>query len=167
MAAHEIVGKGIRNILERRRVFPSLTVRENLEMGAYLRQDREGKKREWGEIFEHFPILKERQRQEAGTLSGGQQQILAFARALMAKPQVLLADEPSLGLSPIMVREVARILSDINQKGVSIVLVEQNTVMALSLANRAYILQTGKIVMSGDAKEMRSSEEVRKSYLGG
>lgn len=166
-APYEIVAKGIVHVPEGRRPFTTMTVQHNLEMGAYLRKDKKGIKRDIAEIFELFPILQERKNQVAGTLSGGEQQMLAFGRALMAKPLVLLADEPSAGLSPILVKEVGEVITDLNRRGMSIILVEQNTSVALSVANRAYVLQTGKIVMSGDAKEIRSGDELRKLYLGG
>lgn len=163
---HKVVSQGIAHVPEGRRIFPGMSVKENLEMGAYLRKDKGGIKNDMEEIFSHFHILKERQRQMAGSLSGGEQQMLAFARALMSGPKLMLMDEPSLGLSPLMVDEVAKIIIDINQRGINILLVEQNACMALELAHRAYVLQIGSIVKEGDARDMMQDEEVKKAYLG-
>jgi len=167
MRPHKIVRLGIAHIPEGRRIFAPLTVLENLEMGAYLQKDKRSLARSLENVYEHFPILKERRRQVAGSLSGGEQQMLAIARALMTVPKLLLVDEPSLGLSPILVERVGNIITDINQSGVSIVLVEQNARMALSLAHRAYVLEVGKIALEGDAKKLANDEDVKKAYLGG
>lgn len=164
---HEIVRMGIGHIPEGRRVFVPLTVEENLEMGAYTRRDKQGVAQSLEMIYEIFPVLKAKRGQLAGTLSGGEQQMLATSRGLMANPILLLMDEPSLGLSPVLVREVGRAIKDINQTGVSILLVEQNARMGIGLANRAYILEVGTIVLHGDAKKLANDERVRKAYLGG
>ena len=166
VAPHEIVRMGIAHVPEGRRVFSSMTVTENLELGAYLRNDRASVARDLDRIYTSFPVLNDRARQKAGSLSGGEQQMLAIARALMASPTVLLLDEPSLGLSPKLVREVARIVSDINSQGVTIILIEQNARMALRLSHRAYILELGQIILEGNAKELINDEKVRKAYLG-
>jgi len=163
---HEMTARGIAHVPEGRRIFPAMLVVENLEMGAYLQKDKKDIRGDMEEIFSHFPILKERQKQIAGSLSGGEQQMLAFARALMSRPKLMLMDEPSLGLSPLMVEEVEKIITDINQRGISILLVEQNAYMALELANRAYVLQTGMIVLEGNSKDLMENEEVQKAYLG-
>jgi branched-chain amino acid transport system ATP-binding protein len=144
-----------------------MTVQENLELGAYLRKDKEGIKKSFEHVFERFPILQERRFQKAGTLSGGEQQMLAMGRALMSQPKLLLLDEPSMGLAPMLVQEIFNIIKTINEAGTTILLVEQNANMALSIANKAYVLETGRIVLSGTAKELQESEEVRKAYLGG
>jgi branched-chain amino acid transport system ATP-binding protein len=166
LAPHEIVRMGIAHVPEGRRVFGPMTVEENLELGAYLRRDRLGMAKDLGRMYESFPRLKERRRQAAGSLSGGEQQMLAIARALMTSPGVLLLDEPSLGLSPILVREVGKIISRINGQGVTVVLIEQNARMALRLAHRAYILELGKIILKGYARELADNEGVKKAYLG-
>jgi len=166
MATTEIVKAGIVHIPEGRRLFPYLTVLNNLKLGASLRKDKTGIKNDLDRVFERFPRLKERRNQKAGTLSGGEQQMLAIARGLMAKPKLLLMDEPSLGLAPLMVDGVARVIKDINQEGVSVLLVEQNVPLALGVANRGYAIQTGRVVMEGDINEFRSSESVKKAYLG-
>lgn len=158
---------GIAQVPENRRVFPYMTVAENLEMGAFLRKDDEKMNRDLEGVFRHFPILKSRQKQMAGTLSGGEQQMLAMGRALMSNPKLLLLDEPSLGLSPIMCLEIAKIIRDIHSEGRTIVLVEQNARLALALAQKGYVLETGNIVLKGDAKELRDNEKVKKAYLGG
>lgn len=158
---------GIAQVPEGRRVFPQMTVLENLFMGAFLRKDVDGINRDLEGVFEHFPILKERQKQAGGTLSGGEQQMLAMGRALMSNPKLLLMDEPSLGLSPIMCAEIAKIIKDIHAEGRTIVLVEQNARLALALAQKGYVLETGNIVLHGDAKELRENEQVKKAYLGG
>lgn len=162
-----IVAQGISQVPEGRRVFANMTVIENLELGAYLRKDKAGIKEDMKKVYDLFPRLLERKNQLAGTLSGGEQQMLAMGRALMSKPQLLLLDEPSMGLAPILVNQIFSIIKEINASGTTILLVEQNAHMALSIANRAYVLETGKIVLSGDAKELAASEEVRKAYLGG
>jgi branched-chain amino acid transport system ATP-binding protein len=167
LAPDEIVARGIAQVPEGRRVFPYMTVYENLIMGAYLRKNRVEIDNDLEKMYEHFPRLKERQRQPAGTLSGGEQQMLAIARALMSKPKLMLLDEPSLGLAPLMVREIGGIISRINQDGVSIVLVEQNVRLAFGLAHKAYVLETGKIVTHGDARELAQNDNVKKAYLGG
>ena len=166
LSSRDIVAAGISHVPEGRRLFPFMRVLDNLELGAYLRKDREGVKRDLEEVFNHFPVLGERRNQAAGTLSGGEQQMLAVARALMNRPKLMLMDEPSLGLSPLMVDEVAKIIADINRRGVSIILVEQNAYMALNLASRGYVLQTGTIVSKGNAEELLQDELVRKAYLG-
>ncbi len=167
IAPEKIVGMGICHVPEGRRVFASMTVLENLEMGAYLRHDKDGIQADLDMVFERFPRLMERRKQLAGTLSGGEQQMLAIGRALMSRPQLLLMDEPSMGLAPILVQEIFDIIQDINSKGTTILLVEQNANMALSIADKAYVIETGQIVLSGDAKELSQSEEVKKAYLGG
>jgi branched-chain amino acid transport system ATP-binding protein len=163
----ETVKLGIVQIPESRRLFPYLTVLSNLKLGASLRNDSVAIKRDMDEIFERFPILQERRNQQAGTMSGGEQQMLAIARGLMAKPRLLLMDEPSLGLAPVMVNEAGRVIQDINQGGVSVLLVEQNVPLALRVASRGYALQTGRVVLEGDINEFRSAETVKKAYLGG
>jgi branched-chain amino acid transport system ATP-binding protein len=167
VAPQNIVGKGISQVPEGRRVFANMTVIENLELGAYLRKDKAGIKQAMQHVYELFPRLLERKTQISGTLSGGEQQMLAMGRALMSQPQLLLLDEPSMGLAPILVKQIFSIIKEINATGTTILLVEQNAHMALSIANRAYVLETGKIVLSGDSKELAASEEVRKAYLGG
>ena len=166
MAPHEIVKLGIAHAPEGRRVFSAMTVRENLDMGAYLRKDKLGVAEDFEEVFQRFPRLRERQKQHAGLLSGGEQQMLSMARALMARPTLLLLDEPSLGLSPLAVKEIARIIRGIIQTGVSIVLIEQNARMALRLAHEAYILELGRVAIYGKAKDLIHNEDVRKAYLG-
>ena len=167
MPAHDIVRLGIAHIPEGRIVFAPMTVLDNLRMGAYLRKDKYQIARDLDIMYEHFPVLKERRGQQSGSLSGGEQQMLAIARALMSSPKLLLMDEPSMGLSPILVEQVGNIISDINKTGIGIILVEQNARMALSLANKAYILEVGSITLEGDAKELANDERVRKAYLGG
>jgi branched-chain amino acid transport system ATP-binding protein len=167
MLAHEIVRLGIAHIPEGRQVFAPMTVLENLIMGAYLRKDKYQITRDLETMYDHFPVLKERRGQQAGSLSGGEQQMLAVARALMASPRLLLMDEPSMGLSPILVEEVSNIISNINKSGIGIILVEQNARMALGLANRAYILDVGSITLEGNAQELANDERVKKAYLGG
>jgi branched-chain amino acid transport system ATP-binding protein len=163
----DIVRLGIAHVPEGRRVFSPLTVLENLEMGAYLRRNRTETAKSLEYVYKRFPILKERQKQAAGSLSGGEQQMLVTARALMTRPKLLLMDEPSIGLSPMLVQEVAGIIRDINQGGVSIILVEQNARMALKLANEAYVLDIGRIAFQGNAKDLENDERVIKTYLGG
>jgi len=163
---HKIVTMGISQVPEGRRVFPLMSVKENLEMGAYTRKNRTEIRKSMEEVFERFPRLLERINQPAGTLSGGEQQMLAMGRALMSKPEVLLLDEPSMGLAPMLVKEIFNIIKDINQTGTTILLVEQNAHMALSIAHRAYVLETGEITLSGSAAELANNEQVRKAYLG-
>ncbi|MEN6462242.1 MAG: ABC transporter ATP-binding protein, partial [Syntrophomonas sp.] len=161
------VGMGISQVPEGRRVFPSMSVLENLEMGGYLRRDKKGIEDDMENIFTRFPRLKERRKQMAGTLSGGEQQMLAIGRALMARPQLMLMDEPSMGLAPLLVKEIFEIIKDINSKGTTILLVEQNANMALSIASKAYVIETGEIVLQGTAEQLMKSEDVKKAYLGG
>jgi branched-chain amino acid transport system ATP-binding protein len=163
--AHTIVLKGIAHVPEGRRIFNRLTVRENLMMGAYLRTD-DGVAADLAAVFELFPRLKERIAQVAGTLSGGEQQMLAIGRALMARPRLLLLDEPSMGLAPVLVEQIFDTIVNINRLGTTILLVEQNAAMALSVAHRGYVLETGSIVLSGTASELTENEEVRRAYLG-
>lgn len=163
--AHEIVTKGLAHIPEGRHVFTSMTVSENLEMGAYSRKDK-GIAESLEFVYSSFPRLKERSKQLAGTLSGGEQQMLAMGRAIMSKPKLVVMDEPSMGLSPLLVKEVFHIIKKMHQSGITILLVEQNAKMALSIADRAYVLETGKIVMEGSAKELLNEPRVKKAYLG-
>lgn len=163
----QIAKRGIAYCLEGRRLFPQMTVLENLEMGAYLRKDQTEVKNHMNEIFRLFPILEERWKQKAGTLSGGQQQMVAIGRALMTQPKLLLLDEPSLGLAPLIVREIGIIIQNINQRGVSILLVEQNSKLALGVAQRGYVLEVGNISLEGEAQELLKNEHVKKAYLGG
>lgn len=165
--AHKLVGQGLVQVPEGRHVFAEMTVMENLDMGAYLRKDKDGIARDKEKVFEKFPRLKERISQTAGTLSGGEQQMLAMGRALMSQPQLLLLDEPSMGLAPLLVREIFSIIKEINSEGTTVLLVEQNANMALSIADRAYVLETGRVVLSGTAAELAASEAVQKAYLGG
>jgi branched-chain amino acid transport system ATP-binding protein len=167
VAPEKIVGMGISQVPEGRRVFPSMSVLENLEMGAYLRKDKKGIDDDMENVFNRFPRLKERRKQLAGTLSGGEQQMLAIGRALMARPQLMLMDEPSMGLAPLLVKEIFEIIKDINARGTTILLVEQNAHMALSIASKAYVIETGEIVLQGTADQLLKSEEVKKAYLGG
>ena len=167
MPAHEIVKTGISQVPEGRRIFAEMSVLENLELGAFTRKDKDGIKADMELVFERFPRLKERIGQLAGTLSGGEQQMLAMGRALMSRPRLLLLDEPSMGLAPLLIKEIFAIIQDINKTGTTVLLVEQNANMALSIAHRAYVLETGRITLSGDAKELAASDEVRKAYLGG
>lgn len=167
MPAHEIVKTGISQVPEGRRIFAEMSVLENLELGAFTRKDKDGIKTDMELVFNRFPRLKERIGQLAGTLSGGEQQMLAMGRALMSRPRLLLLDEPSMGLAPLLIKEIFAIIQDINKTGTTVLLVEQNANMALSIAHRAYVLETGRITLSGDAKELAASDEVRKAYLGG
>jgi len=162
----QINALGIAMVPEGRRVFPQMTVMENLEMGAYLRQDLGKMRQDFEEIFHHFPILRERHKQLAGTLSGGQQQMLAIGRALMSGPKLLLLDEPSLGLSPIMTQEIAKIIKELHQLGRTIVLVEQNARLALRLAKHAYVMETGNLAFHGLADELRHDAKLQETYLG-
>ena len=165
--AHEIVKKGISQVPEGRRVFAEMTVMENLDLGAFVRKDKAGIQQDLKHVFELFPRLEERKNQSAGTLSGGEQQMLAMGRALMSRPKLLLLDEPSMGLAPLPIKEIFNIIVDINKSGTTVLLVEQNANMALSIANRAYVLETGRITLSGKAQDLAASEDVRKAYLGG
>ena len=165
--AQAIVKAGVSQVPEGRRIFANMTVMENLELGAYSRTDPDGIEADMNMVSERFPRLLERKEQAAGTLSGGEQQMLAMGRALMSRPRLLLLDEPSMGLAPLLIREIFNIIADINKAGTTVLLVEQNANMALSIAHRAYVLETGRIALSGDAKELAASEEVRKAYLGG
>lgn len=165
--AQEIVRMGISQVPEGRRIFANMTVLENLELGAYIRSDKDGIEQDMEMVFKRFPRLKERLSQEAGTLSGGEQQMLAMGRALMSRPKLLILDEPSMGLAPLLIKEIFSIIQDINKTGTTVLLVEQNANMALSIAHRAYVLETGHIALSGDVSEMLASESVRKAYLGG
>ncbi len=164
--AEQIVALGISQVPEGRKIFAPLTVRENLEMGAYTRNDPAEIDRSMQRVFTSFPRLKERINQLGGTLSGGEQQMLATGRGLMSRPTLLLLDEPSMGLSPILVEEIFRIIKEINSQGTSILLVEQNALMALSIAHRSYVLETGRIVLEGDAKKLREDPKVKAAYLG-
>ena len=166
-AAQSIVKMGISHVPEGRRIFANMTVAENLELGAYLRKDKEGIKSDLEKVYELFPRLKERIKQQSGTLSGGEQQMLAMGRALMARPRLLLLDEPSMGLAPLLVKQIFNIIQEISETGTTIMLVEQNANLALSIADRAYVVETGRIVLSGNAEEMNASEEIKMAYLGG
>lgn len=167
MPAHKIVAEGISQVPEGRRIFAEMTVMENLELGAFIRDDKKTITQDLKMVFRRFPRLEERKLQLAGTLSGGEQQMLAMGRALMSRPKLLLLDEPSMGLAPLLIREIFSIIVDINKTGTTVLLVEQNANMALSIANRAYVLETGRITLSGDAKKLAASEDIRKAYLGG
>ncbi len=164
---HRIVELGIAHVPEGRRLFGLMTVRHNLAAGAYLQKDRASVQKAMDEVFEHFPRLKERQAQLAKTLSGGEQQMLAMGRALMARPKLILMDEPSMGLSPIMVQEIAKIIKSFKDMGFSVLLIEQNAVLALDLADSGYVLETGSIALQGDSKKLAADEHVKKAYLGG
>ena len=166
IAPENVTKLGIAHVPEGRHVFPYMSVLENLEMGAYLRTDKAAISKGYEEVFEHFPRLKERRKQQAGTLSGGEQQMLAMGRALMNDPKLILMDEPSLGLSPILCREIAKIIRDLHQAGRTIVLVEQNARLALALAQKGYVMETGKIALEGPASELRENDEVQHTYLG-
>ncbi|MBR4464276.1 MAG: ABC transporter ATP-binding protein [Treponema sp.] len=167
LAADQIVRRGLIHVPEGRRIFANLTVKENLEMGAFIRKDKAGIKTDMERVYELFPRLKERIKQVAGTLSGGEQQMLAMGRGIMSQPKLLLLDEPSMGLAPILVDEIFSIIQRINKEGTTILLVEQNAFKAMSIANRVYILETGNIIKSGDAKELISDPTVKSAYLGG
>ena len=164
--AHRIVSMGMAHVPEGRRVFANLSVYQNLKMGAYTRKDKQEIEDTLNMVYDRFPRLKERQNQMAGTLSGGEQQMLAMGRALMSKPRIILMDEPSMGLSPIMVNEIFDIIRAVSESGTTVLLVEQNAKKALSIADRAYVLETGKIVLSGDAKELLEDDSIKKAYLG-
>lgn len=166
-AAQTIVKKGISHVPEGRRVFANMSVEENLELGAFLRKDKAGIRQDFEKTYELFPRLYERRKQQSGTLSGGEQQMLAMGRALMARPRLLLLDEPSMGLAPLLVKTIFRIIEEINQSGTTILLVEQNANMALSIANRAYVIETGRVVLSGTPEELSKSDQVKMAYLGG
>ena len=164
---HQIIGLGLAQVPEGRRVFSRMTVKENLQMGAFMRNNKTEIQEDYQWVLSLLPRLKERRRQLAGTLSGGEQQMLAIGRALMARPKMLLLDEPSMGLSPLLVGEIFNIIQDVNKSGVTVLLVEQNAKMALEIANRAYVLETGRVVMQGEASQLADNEEVKKAYLGG
>ena len=166
-SAKKIVEKGLVQVPEGRHVFPGLTVKENLELGAFLRKDKEEIQKDMEAVFERFPILKERKDQDAQTRSGGEQQMLAMGRALMSRPKLLLLDEPSMGLAPIFIREIFKIIQEIQKTGTTVLLIEQNAKMALSISNRAYVLETGSVVLSGTGQELLESDEIQKAYLGG
>ncbi|ANK61736.1 MULTISPECIES: ABC transporter ATP-binding protein [Loigolactobacillus] len=165
--SQKIVADGISQVPEGRHIFPGLSVLENLQMGAFLRKDRDGVKADYAMVFERFPVLKERRDQDAATLSGGEQQMLAMGRALMAKPKLLLMDEPSMGLAPIFINEIFDIIQAIKKQGTTVLLIEQNASKALSIADRGYVLSTGNIILSGTGKELLANDEVQKAYLGG
>ncbi|MFD0898190.1 ABC transporter ATP-binding protein [Loigolactobacillus binensis] len=165
--SQKIVAAGISQVPEGRHIFPGLTVVENLQMGAFLRKDRDGVKADFDMVFERFPVLKERRTQDAATLSGGEQQMLAMGRALMAKPKLILLDEPSMGLAPIFIQEIFDIIQVIQQQGTTVLLIEQNAAKALAIADRGYVLQTGNIILSGTGKELLANDQVQKAYLGG
>ena len=164
--AHKIVGMGMAHVPEGRRIFGQLSVYENLQLGAFTLSDKKVIEKNLQYVYEHFPRLEERKKQIAGTLSGGEQQMLAMGRALMSNPKIILMDEPSMGLSPILVSEIFQIIREVSEDGTTILLVEQNAKKALSIADRAYVLETGKIKLSGDAKELMNNEEIKKAYLG-
>ncbi|WP_040950458.1 ABC transporter ATP-binding protein [Gorillibacterium massiliense] len=166
LSAQSIVSLGLLHCPEGRRIFANMTVEENLDLGAYLRRDKEAIKKDLDAVFQRFPILSERRKQHAGTLSGGEQQMLAIGRALMGKPNLLLLDEPSMGLAPMLVQEIFRVVKEINESGTTVLLVEQNASQALKIAHRAYVLETGKVVLSGAADELANAEEVKLAYLG-
>ena len=166
MEPYDIVSLGLVHIPEGRRLFPYLNVLENLKLGASLRKDKEGIEQDLEGVFTHFPILRNRRKQKAGSLSGGEQMMLAIARGLMAKPRLLLMDEPSLGLSPVMVAELVSVIQAINKSGVSVLLVEQNVFLALQVAHRGYVLEVGKVILEGNIEEFKNSEVVKRAYLG-
>lgn len=166
-STRDIVASGISQVPEGRRVFSGMTVKENLEMGAFLRKDRDGVQEDLKRVYESFPILKERLHQDAATLSGGEQQMLAMGRALLSDPELLLLDEPSMGLAPLFIKEIFNIIVEINKRGTTILLVEQNATIALEISHRGYVIETGNIVATGTAQELLDSDEVQKAYLGG
>lgn len=166
-SARERVKQGLVQVPEGRRVFPKMSVLENLELGAFLRKDRAGITRDLRDVYERFPVLADRLKQQAGTLSGGEQQMLAMGRALMSRPKMLLLDEPSMGLAPMFVQEIFDIIKAINEAGTTVLLVEQNANMALQIADHAYVMETGRIVLSGTAAELSASDEIKRAYLGG
>jgi branched-chain amino acid transport system ATP-binding protein len=167
LSPQDRVKMGISHVPEGRRVFPSLSVLENLEMGAYLRRDKDDIAKDLEMVYERFPILADRKKQAAGTLSGGEQQMLAIGRGLMSRPKILFLDEPSMGLAPLLVQEIFNIIKDINKAGTTILLIEQNASMALQIADRAYVMETGSIVLSGTGADLMQSEDIKKAYLGG
>ncbi len=164
--AHKIVSMGMAHVPEGRRIFQELTVYENLQLGAFILKDKKQIEKNLEYVYTHFPRLKERKNQIAGTLSGGEQQMLAMGRALMSNPKILLMDEPSMGLSPILVSEIFQIIKEVSEDGTTVLLVEQNAKKALAIADRAYVLETGKVALSGDAKELLNDESIKKAYLG-
>jgi branched-chain amino acid transport system ATP-binding protein len=166
LSPQDIVRRGIVQVPEGRQLFPYMSVVDNLRVGAYLQKDKERVRESFENVFAHFPLLKERRKQKANTLSGGEQQMLAIGRALMASPKLLLLDEPSLGLSPLNVMEIGKIVRDINERGISVILVEQNARLALGVAHHAYVLETGSVVLAGAGKELAQSDHIRKAYLG-
>ena len=166
VSANKLVAKGLSHVPEGRKIFANLTVMENLELGAYLRKDKSAVKEDYKKVFEKFPILKERKNQNAGTLSGGEQQMLAIGRALMSRPKMLLLDEPSMGLAPMVVKDIFDTIVEINRTGTTVLLVEQNANMALSIADRAYVLETGNIVVDGNANVLLRDERIKEAYLG-
>lgn len=167
MPPKKIVETGISHVPEGRHVFKGLTVKENLELGAFLRNDKDGIQDDMLGVYKRFPILEERKNQDAATLSGGEQQMLAMGRALMSKPKLLLLDEPSMGLAPIFIKEIFNIIVDIQKQGTTVLLIEQNAKMALTIANRGYVLETGEIVLTGTGHDLLESDDVQKAYLGG
>lgn len=166
LRAHRVAAKRIVQVPEGRRIFGRMTVRENLDLGAYLRNDKDGIAEDFARVFELFPRLAEREKQQGGTLSGGEQQMLAMGRALMANPKLIMLDEPSMGLAPVIVEQIFEIIGEINKLGVTVLLVEQNAHLALGIADRAYVLETGSITIEGTGKELLTNDEVRKAYLG-
>ena len=166
VSANKLVSKGLSHVPEGRKIFGNLTVMENLELGAYLRKDKAQVKKDYEMVFEKFPRLKERRNQNAGTLSGGEQQMLAIGRALMSRPKMLLLDEPSMGLAPMVVKDIFDTIVEINKSGTTVLLVEQNANMALSIADRAYVLETGTIVIDGKADVLLKDDRIREAYLG-
>ena len=166
LSTAERIQKGMAVVPENRRIFPKMTVRENLEMGAYLRDDRKAIKEDMEYVFELFPRVRERLDQKGGTMSGGEQQMLAMGRALMSRPKLILMDEPSMGLAPLFVEKIFQIIKQVNERGISVFVVEQNANVALSIADRGYVLQTGEVVLSGEAKELLNNEAMKRAYLG-